>query len=106
MQAVADMEQDECDQWYQKHKDVCDTNYEGSSNAMELEGVESIWKRSVAELKLRFTTFIGDGDSKAFANLLVIKVTFWWWCSIEQAWKVHTGHIQKRMGTAEKAGAW
>ncbi len=77
MQAVADMEQDECDQWYQKHKDVCDTNYEGSSNAMELEGVESIWKRSVAELKLRFTTFIGDGDSKAFANLLVIKVTFW-----------------------------
>ncbi len=32
------------------------------SNAMEMEGVETIWKRSVADLKLRFNTYIGDGD--------------------------------------------
>ena len=36
------MEEDEYEQWYDGHKDVCDNNYEGSSNAMELEGVERI----------------------------------------------------------------
>ena len=47
----------------------------------------------MAELKLRFTTFIGDGDSKAFANLVAIK-------PYGDVKHECVGHVQKRMGTA------
>ena len=91
---VLDMEEDEYEQWYEGHEDVCDNNYEGSSNAMELEGVERIWKRSMAELKLRFTTFIGDEDSEAFANLVAIKL----YGDVELVKHECVGHVH--MGTA------
>ena len=37
---------------------------------MEVEGVKRIWLRSVADLKLQYTTSISDGDAKTFATLL------------------------------------
>ncbi len=94
MKQVSDMEEDEYEEWYDGHKDVCDSNYEGSSNAMEMEGVERIWKRSVADLNLRFTTYIGDGDSKA---LVVLKP---YGDGVKLTKHECVGHVQKRMGTA------
>ena len=59
--------------WWQEHKDPCDINYSGSSSDMEVEGVNRIWLRSVEKLKLMYTLFISDGDSKGFGKLKVFK---------------------------------
>ena len=37
---------------------------------MEAIGVVGIFERSVPELKLRYTTYIGDGDSKAYPTVV------------------------------------
>ena len=60
---------EEYEVWYADHEENCECNYKGSSNAMEVEGVKRIWLRSEADLKLRYTTFIGDGDVKTFSTL-------------------------------------
>ena len=43
---------------------------------MEIAGVMAIWLCSVNDLKLRYTTFIGDGDAKTVACLIELK-TIW-----------------------------
>ena len=73
MKKVDEMEEDEYREWMSKPKMVCDKNYSGSSNAMEVLGVKCIWRRLVQNLNLRYTTFIGGGDTKSFANLVAIK---------------------------------
>lgn len=56
--------------WLVKHQPVCDKSYSGSSNAMEVESAKRIWRRSVSNnSKLRYTTVLSDGDSKAFDAL-------------------------------------
>lgn len=43
---------------------VCHKNFDGNSGAMEGEAAVRIWSRSL-ELKMKYTTFVGDGDSSA-----------------------------------------
>lgn len=59
------MEPGEFDEWYKEHKPSCEADHEGSSGSMEVVGSERIWRRSVAKNRLRYTTIISDGDSKA-----------------------------------------
>ena len=49
-----------------KWKEKCVRNFEGSAGAMELETAVRLWERSVADNKLRYTTILIDGDSKAY----------------------------------------
>lgn len=49
--------------WWETHKDSCNSNFDGSSPAMEAEGTSRLWARSVEKLKLRYTCIISDGDS-------------------------------------------
>ena len=44
----------------------CPINHVGSAGAMEAVADVNIFKKSVAYLQHRFTTYIGDGDSKAY----------------------------------------
>ena len=64
------MEKSEFDEWYRKHKPECEADYQGSSGCMEVVGAERMWRRSVEKNKLRYTTIISDGDSKAYTNLV------------------------------------
>ena len=48
----------------------CPINHHGSAGAMEAVGIVNIFQRSVADLQLCFTTFVGDGDSKAYPAVL------------------------------------
>lgn len=64
---------------------------------MEVLGVERIWLRSVQDLNLQCTTFIGDGDSKSFTNLVEIKL---YGDGVKLIKHECVGHVQKRMGTA------
>ena len=41
--------------WMAKHQDSCNSNYTGSSPAMEVEGTSILWATSVAKNKLRYT---------------------------------------------------
>ena len=43
---------------------VCKANYQGSSPAMETEGMKRIFARSETTRQLQYTEYFGDGDSK------------------------------------------
>ena len=55
-------ESEEFLEWMAKHQDSCNSNYTGSSPAMEAEGASILWARSVEKHKLRYTVVISDGD--------------------------------------------
>lgn len=55
--------------WIEKHKANCNINFEKSSGAMEAEEAVVMWKRS-QDRKLRYTVFIGDGDSSAYISII------------------------------------
>ena len=42
---------------------ICPVNYSGSAPGMEAVGACRIWQRSEEKNKLRYTTFLGDGDN-------------------------------------------
>ena len=41
--------------------------HEGSSGAMERDGAIEVFTRSIEKHNLRYTTYVGDGDSNSFA---------------------------------------
>ena len=85
--------------WYQEHSPHCTINFEGSFGAMECEAGVEMWLRSIEKNILRYTTFVGDGDSSCF------------WRVKEACFQKYpdggypvnkeecVGHIQKRMGS-------
>ena len=92
-EAKSDSDQD----WKEKHKVTCSKNYEGTSGSMEVECALRIWKRSIEEHSLRYTTMLSDGDSKAYgavcdANVYGDRI------NIEKEDCIN--HVAKRMGTA------
>ncbi|XP_014676758.1 PREDICTED: uncharacterized protein LOC106816647, partial [Priapulus caudatus] len=47
----------------------CHLNHFGSAGSMEAQGAKILWERSVEKYGLRYTTFVGDGDSSAFSMI-------------------------------------
>ena len=78
--------------WAERHTQFCPINYSGSAPGMEAAGACRMWQRSEEKNKLRYTTFLGDGDSKSFSAV-----------SQEVSYPVAkidcVGHVQKRLGT-------
>lgn len=97
MKKASEMSAAEFKEWFEYHEEDCKANHLGSSNSMEVEGVKKIWARSVNDLKLRFTTYIGDGDSKAFQELKAMNP---YGDGVELIKHECVGHVQKRLGTA------
>ena len=83
----------EYDTWHQKHAD-CQANTTVSLPAMETEAVKKIWQKSVAKHGLRYTTYIGDGDSKGHAAVRHMQV----YGDIDVVKEECVGHVQKRVG--------
>ena len=63
-------EPDEYTSFWNTHKNFCTSNFSGSSQAMEGSAAVYIWARSVQLHQLHYSTYIGDGDSSSFKNLL------------------------------------
>ena len=59
--------------WKEKHRANCPKNFDGTSNAMEAECAERLWKRSVDKNNYRYTTMLSDGDSKAYDAVTTLK---------------------------------
>ena len=77
--------------WKSSHN--CNLNFTGSSPAMEKAGAIKIFERSVQKHGLFYTSFYGDGDSKAFP---AVKDTYGPKKAIVK--KECIGHYQKRVG--------
>ena len=85
--------------WTDSHAEIRHINHDDSSGAMEKEGAIEIFTRSIEKHKLRYSTYMGDGDSSSFGNVkdavfekyedpyMIIKEDY-------------IDHIQKRMGSA------
>ena len=92
-----EMMEEEKQEWVADHAGDCECNYSGSSPGMEAHGAVILWERSVAKRKLRYTTMVSDGDSKAYSSIT---------SSNPYGDEYHVekldcmGHIQKRMGKA------
>lgn len=57
--------------WYESiHKEKCSKNHEGSAGKMEVDGIITMFLRSVKLHAAKYANYIGDGDSKTFKNLL------------------------------------
>ena len=52
--------------WYEAHKPNCDINFTGSSGAMEVQSCVEMFRRSLEKHKIRYTSLLSDGDSKAY----------------------------------------
>ena len=85
---------DEYKKWYEKHKPKCPKNFDGSSPAMESEGVRRLWARSEARLGLRYTEVICNGDSKAYDVVSESQP----YPGIQIVKHECVGHVQKRVG--------
>ena len=79
-------------EWKVNHQSQCNANYSGSAPGMETEGAIRIFSRSVKKYGVRYFSYYGDGDSKAFEkveNIYPSSTVVKYEC---------IGHYQKRVG--------
>ncbi|GFX90505.1 uncharacterized protein TNCV_4335091 [Trichonephila clavipes] len=82
--------------WQRAHKISCRKNYSGSSGKMEFDGMLRIFNRSEKLHNLKYSNYIGDGDTKTFNDLSENKP----YGDDHLIQKIEcVGHVQKRMGT-------
>ena len=75
-------------------KSTCSANFSGTSQGMECSAAVEIWKRSVERNQLVYSTYVGDGDSSSFKNLVNSDP----YQGLEVIWKEEClGHVQKRL---------
>jgi hypothetical protein len=79
--------------WKATHN--CQVNHFGSAGSMEAAGAQEIFHSSIQKYNLRYTKYLGDGDSSSFCN--VVKSKPYGDCVIEKLECI--GHYQKRLGS-------
>lgn len=80
----------------ENHTPSCTANYRGCSGGMEIQGAFEIFQRSLPSYNVRYTQYLGDGDSKGFMAVRDLKPNGPE-CKITKLECL--GHIQKRMDT-------
>ena len=73
----------------------CRANTQSSAPAMECEAALKIWRRSRETRKLRYSVFIGDGDTKSFK---AVHDSYPYGEDVEITKEECVGHVQKRVG--------
>ena len=54
------------EEWKKKNEKTCCINHAGSSDAMEAGGAVEMFLNSIDKHNLKYTTYVGDGDSSSF----------------------------------------
>ena len=85
------------DEWRDNHSLKCTKNFDGTSNAMEVECAKRLWGRSIEKFNLRYTTMLCGGDSKSFDAVKDLQV---YGENVVIQKEDCINHISKRMGTA------
>ena len=91
------MGQEKWKNWCDKHKATCYINHSGSSGSMETQ--HEMFLRSIDKNGLRYTNFVGDGDSNCYASVCEALRNAPTCYSYEVKKEECVGHIQKRIGT-------
>ncbi|GFW22537.1 uncharacterized protein TNCV_3364491 [Trichonephila clavipes] len=78
------------------HVKECLKNHNGSAGMMETVGMVRIFQRSLSHRSVRYTSYIGDGDSKTFSSITASNP---YGEDITVSKIECVGHVQKRMGT-------
>ena len=81
--------------WIEKH--VCHVNHMKSSGAMESAGAVAIFSSSVEKHSLIYSSYLGDGDTSAFKD--VLEANPYKEYGILPSKLECIGHVQKRLGT-------
>ncbi|XP_070180326.1 uncharacterized protein [Littorina saxatilis] len=58
-------------------KGECDKNHDGPAGGMEAAGALTAFQRSVDQHQLKYVSFLGDSDSKAYASVSRMKKAIW-----------------------------
>ena len=87
---------DEFKRW--KLDNSCCVNHTKSAGTMESAGALKIINRSIATNNMRYTSYLGDGNSKSFSDIM--KADPYPGYLIQK--KECVGHVQKRVGTRQK----
>ena len=102
-ECVAHNNDDKCTEaykiWWANHQPTCNINHKGSSDSMERQGAIDIFLRSKEKYGLRYTTFVGDGDSSTYGDVkqhCYDKYGADYCVTKEEC----VGHVQKRLGRA------
>ncbi|GFU34816.1 uncharacterized protein TNCV_2320091 [Trichonephila clavipes] len=82
--------------WKILHVIECLKNHNGSAGMMETVGMVRIFQRSLSHRSVRYTSYIGDGDSKTFSSITASNP---YGEDITVSKNECVGHVQKRMGT-------
>ena len=85
--------------WQSEHKKKCCIVHIGSSGSMEKEGAIEIFLRSIEKRNLKYTVFVGDGDTDCFGSVRD-KCRRIYVDSYIVTEEECIGHLQKRLGTA------
>ena len=75
----------------------CSVNTTVSAPAMESAAAKTLWARSFESRKLRYTTYIGDGDTKSFK---AVRDACPYGPEVPVVKEECVGHVQKRIGTS------
>lgn len=84
-----------CEQGKKDSEHTCKLNHTGSSGAMEGHGAVNIFNRSEASRDLRYTEYLGDGDTSAYLTVVDSKP---YGDETVVSKQECIGHIQKRVG--------
>ncbi|GFV36174.1 uncharacterized protein TNCV_233641 [Trichonephila clavipes] len=84
------------EKWKILHVKECLKNHNGSAGMMETVGMVRIFQRLLNHRSVRYTSYIGDGDSKTFSSITVSNP---YGEDITVSKIECIGHVQKRMGT-------
>ena len=82
------------DEWKTSHQ--CKINHMKSAGSMESAGACTLFQRSVEKNKLRYTSYIGDGDKSSFSDVQKLQ-PYGNNTVIEK--KECIDHVQKRLST-------
>ncbi|XP_046680753.1 uncharacterized protein LOC124367720 [Homalodisca vitripennis] len=78
----------------QNHDAYCYANHKGSSGSMEGAGIRQIFLRSEEKYKVRYVSYLGDGDSSSFESIVALKP----YGNTEIKKLECINHVSKRMG--------
>lgn len=84
--------------WFESHKEKCAVNHTGSAESMEKEATIEMFSRSVSTRKLKYTTYVGDGDSSSYTKVSQAMESLYG-DDYQVVKDDCIGHIQKRMGS-------
>lgn len=85
---------EEYHEWKENHSEQCSANHKGSAGKMEVDAVTEMFAVSEEKYGIRYTNYIGDGDSKTYKGILDSKP----YGDVIVKKKECIGHVQKRMG--------